>query len=111
MQLAGLSVFTALLTLTTVLSHYLEHVYRIARVATNERSSVSPFDLESLLTDWEDTLDDDIRRLVIRGNDLDSLTSRSSSCSAALAVIRRVYHSITILLFKLVFKHKELQKK
>lgn len=71
MQLAGLSVFTALLTLTIVLSHYLEHVYRIARVATNDRPPVSPFDLESLLTDWEDTLDDDIRRLVIRGNNLD----------------------------------------
>lgn len=66
-QLAGLSVFTALLTLTIVLSHYLEHVYSIARV----RPSVSAFDLETLLTDWEDTLDDDIRRLVIRGNDLD----------------------------------------
>jgi hypothetical protein len=70
-QLAGLSVFTALLTLTIVLSHYLEHVYRISRVAGSDRPSVSPFDLETLLTDWEDTLDDDIRRLVIRGNDLD----------------------------------------
>ena len=70
-QLAGLSIFTALLTLTIVLSHYLEHVYSIARVAVNSRQSVSPLDLETLLTDWEDTLDDDIRRLVIRGNDLD----------------------------------------
>jgi hypothetical protein len=70
-QLAGLSVFTALLTLTIVLSHYLEHVYRIARVAANDRPSVSPLNLETLLTDWEDTLEDDIRRLVIRGNDLD----------------------------------------
>ncbi|KAI5198270.1 hypothetical protein E4T39_06857 [Aureobasidium subglaciale] len=69
-QLAGLSVFTALLTLTDVLSQYLEHVYRISRSATNDRLPTSPFNLESLLTDWEDTLADDIRRLVMRGNDL-----------------------------------------
>ncbi|KAG9601564.1 hypothetical protein KCU77_g2749, partial [Aureobasidium melanogenum] len=70
-QHAGLSIFLAMLTLTGVLSRYLEHVYHISRVATTNPSSVSPFHLEMILADWEDTLEDDIRRLVLRGNDLD----------------------------------------
>lgn len=68
---SGLSVFLAMLTLTDVLSHYLEHVYHISRVAAPDRSAVSSFNLEMFLTDWEDALDDDIRRLVLRGTDLD----------------------------------------
>lgn len=60
-----------MLTLTDVLSRYLEHVYHVSRVTTTDRSPVSPFHLEMFLTDWEDTLEDDIRRLVLRGNDLD----------------------------------------
>ncbi|KAH0272260.1 hypothetical protein KCU91_g6803, partial [Aureobasidium melanogenum] len=70
-QHAGLSIFLAMLTLTDVLSQYLEHVYHISRVATTDRSPVSPLHLEMFLTDWEDTLDDETRRLVLRGNDLD----------------------------------------
>ncbi|KEQ90403.1 hypothetical protein AUEXF2481DRAFT_48759 [Aureobasidium subglaciale EXF-2481] len=98
-QLAGLSVFTALLTLTDVLSQYLEHMYRISRSAANDRSPTSPFNLESLLLDWEDTLPDDIRRLVIRGNDLGRAGAGNLRLSylAVKLLLRRILRDATNL--------------
>ncbi|KAI5242406.1 hypothetical protein E4T43_04858 [Aureobasidium subglaciale] len=98
-QLAGLSVFTALLTLTDVLSQYLEHMYRISRSAANDRSPTSPFNLESLLLDWEDTLPDDIRRLVIRGNNLgrEGAGNLRLSYLAVKLLLRRILRDATNL--------------
>ncbi|KAK6001691.1 hypothetical protein QM012_002181 [Aureobasidium pullulans] len=94
-QHTGFSVFLAMLTLTDVLSHYLEHVYHISRVTTTatDRSASTPFHLETFLTDWEDTLDDDIRRLVLRGNDLDR---------AGAANLRLSYLAVKLLLRRIV---------
>lgn len=92
-QNAGLSIFLAMLTLTDVLSRYLEHVYHISRVSTTDRSPVSPLHLEMFLTDWEDTLDDEIRRLVLRGNDLDQ---------AGAANLRLSYLAVKLLLCRIL---------
>ncbi|KAF2153591.1 hypothetical protein K461DRAFT_312932 [Myriangium duriaei CBS 260.36] len=69
-QTMGTSVFLALLTLTEVLGRYLENIYCVSK-SPSAHSSMSSVELELLLTGWEDTLDDDIRRLAIRGVCLD----------------------------------------
>ncbi|CAD0108375.1 unnamed protein product, partial [Aureobasidium uvarum] len=91
-QYAGLSIFLAMLTLTDVLSHYLENVYCISRTSPIDRPPTSSFHLETLLTDWEDSLEDDIRRLVIRGNDLDRAGSGNLRLSylAVKLLLRRI---------------------
>lgn len=66
-QILASSCFVALTTLTEVLGHCLEQVYHLGSSKTED---TSPFDLENLLTRWEDSLNDDIRRLVIRGTKL-----------------------------------------
>ncbi|KAL2850633.1 fungal-specific transcription factor domain-containing protein [Aspergillus pseudoustus] len=66
---AAASVFVALTTLTDVLAHYLEHVYSVSR--NFQPSSLSETDLEQVLRDWEDSLNDDVRHLVLRGINLD----------------------------------------
>jgi hypothetical protein len=65
----GASCFIALTTLTQVLGHCLEHVYHLERGLPSQQED-SPHRLESLLTGWEDSLDDNLRRLVIRGTSL-----------------------------------------
>lgn len=82
-----------MLTLTDVLSHYLEHVYHISRVTTTDRTAVSSFHLEMFLTDWEDTLDDDMRRLVLRGTDLGR---------AGAANLRLSYLAVKLLLRRIL---------
>lgn len=67
-QTFAASCFVALATLTEVLYHCLEHVYHLGKDVTKPESS--PFDFENLLTNWEDSLCDDLRRLVIRGTSL-----------------------------------------
>ena len=68
-QYFAASCFVALSTLTEVLGHCLEHVYRLDKDYPS-RPGMAPFDLERLLTDWEDSLDENLRRLVIRGTGL-----------------------------------------
>ena len=68
-QISAASCFVALTTLTDVLGHCLEHVYRLDNDYIR-RPDIAPFDLERLLTDWEDSLDEHLRRLVIRGTGL-----------------------------------------
>ncbi|KAJ9483219.1 hypothetical protein VN97_g10193 [Penicillium thymicola] len=68
-QRAAASIFVALTTLTDVLARYLEHVYCISKHASY--AEMSAMDLEQVLSDWEESLADDVRRLVIRGTNLD----------------------------------------
>ena len=69
-QHAAASIFIALTTLTEVLGRYLEHIYAVSD--TSQSPGLSGADLERLLSEWEDSLTDDIRRLVLRGNNLDA---------------------------------------
>ena len=64
----ALDIFIALVTLTEVLGHYLEHIHSISK-------SFQPFkmtatDLEQLLLVWEEYLGSNIRRVVLRGTGL-----------------------------------------
>ncbi|KAE8380956.1 fungal-specific transcription factor domain-containing protein [Aspergillus bertholletiae] len=70
-HIAASLVFLPLTTLTEVLGTYLQHVYRVSESSPcpTESSSV---DLERLLTDWEESLSDDIRRIVLRGTHLNA---------------------------------------
>lgn len=62
--MAAASIFVALTSLTEVLSCYLEHVYSVSKVFTMEKSAA---ELEQHLSEWEVSLSDDIRRLLLRG--------------------------------------------
>ena len=68
-QIFAASCFVALITLTDVLGHCLEHVYHLGK-DFSKKPEASPFGLENLLTNWEDSLSDSLRRLVIRGTGL-----------------------------------------
>lgn len=68
-QIFAASCFVALTTLTQVLGHCLEHVYDLEKDFL-KKPDASPFELETLLANWEDSLDDTFRRLVIRGTKL-----------------------------------------
>ncbi|KAL1908332.1 hypothetical protein Sste5344_005860 [Sporothrix stenoceras] len=68
-QTFAASCFVALVTLTEVLYRCLEHVYNLDKYNV-ARPESSLFDFETLLTNWEDSLSDDLRRLVIRGTNL-----------------------------------------
>lgn len=63
---AAASVFVALTTLTDVLARYLEHVYSVSK-SFPQPSGLSEMDLEHILREWEESLTDDIRRIVLRG--------------------------------------------
>lgn len=69
-QTAAASIFIALTSLTEILGRYLEHIYAVSD--TLYSPELSGTDLERLLSEWEDSLTDDIRRLVLRGNNLDA---------------------------------------
>ncbi|KAF7592696.1 hypothetical protein BBP40_012598 [Aspergillus hancockii] len=71
LQIAASAVFIALTTLTEVLGRYLEHVYKFSR-NTPYPPETSPVDLERLLSEWEESLSDDIRRVVLRGTHLNT---------------------------------------
>jgi hypothetical protein len=68
-QTFAASYFVALATLTEVLGRCLKQVYNLERDFSKVQES-SPFDLEILLAKWEDSLNDELRRLVIRGTRL-----------------------------------------
>jgi hypothetical protein len=65
----GASCFVAFTTLTEVLGHTLDHIYQLGKDFT-KMPQASPFELESFLINWEDSLSDNLRRLVIRGTNL-----------------------------------------
>lgn len=67
-QRSAASVFVALTTLTDVLARYLEHVYSVSKDTPSEMSAM---DLEQILIEWEESLDDDVRHLVLRGTHFD----------------------------------------
>lgn len=91
-QIAGTSIFVALLTLTEVLGRYLEHIYHVAK-PPNIESSPMPVDFEAILTNWEDTLPDNaMRRLVMRGNNLEN---------PGAANLRLSYLSVKLLLSRI----------
>lgn len=64
------SIFVALTTLTDVLARYLEHVYCVSR-SSPSTLEMTTIDLERILSEWEGSLGDDIRRLALRGTRLD----------------------------------------
>ncbi|KAG9597579.1 hypothetical protein KCU97_g4306, partial [Aureobasidium melanogenum] len=64
-----------------------------SRLSPAQHAAVSSFHLEMFLTDWEDTLEDDIRRLVLRGNDLDR---------AGAANLRLSYLAVKLLLRRIL---------
>ncbi|KAJ5386873.1 hypothetical protein N7509_009414 [Penicillium cosmopolitanum] len=66
-QKGAASVFIALTTLTDVLARYLEHVYSVSKEFPHSNAHT----LEQILSDWEESLSDDIRRIVLRGTHLD----------------------------------------
>ncbi|CEL02244.1 hypothetical protein ASPCAL03415 [Aspergillus calidoustus] len=87
---AAASVFVALTTLTDVLAHYLEHVYSVSR--TFQPISLSEADLEQIIRDWEESLGDDVRHLVLRGTKLDI---------PGAANFRLAYLSVNLLLYRI----------
>lgn len=68
-QIFAASCFGAFTTLTEVLGYCLEHVYHLKKDFLKKQEE-SPFDLEDHLTNWENSLNDNLRRLVIRGTSL-----------------------------------------
>ncbi|KAJ5742730.1 uncharacterized protein N7511_011131 [Penicillium nucicola] len=67
-QRTAASIFIALTGLTDVLSRFLEHVYSVSK--ESRQSEMSAIQLENLLNEWEESLNGDVRRLVLRGTDL-----------------------------------------
>ena len=63
---AAASVFVALTTLTDVLARYLEHVYSVSK-SFPQPGGTTEVDLEHILSEWEESLSDDVRRIVLRG--------------------------------------------
>ncbi|KAB8279670.1 fungal-specific transcription factor domain-containing protein [Aspergillus minisclerotigenes] len=70
-QIAAALVFLSLITLTDVLSTYLQHVYKVSE-STAYPPEMSSVDLERLLTDWEESLSGDVRRIALRGTHLNA---------------------------------------
>jgi hypothetical protein len=68
-QVSAIKCFVALMTLTDVLGYSLEHVYNLDKDFSRKPES-SPISLENQLTAWEDSLDDSMRRVVMRGTGL-----------------------------------------
>ncbi|KAL5341889.1 fungal-specific transcription factor domain-containing protein [Aspergillus crustosus] len=67
---AAASIFVALTTLTDVLARYLEHVYSVSS-SFPQAPEMSEMDLEQILRAWEESLSDDVRRIILRGIHLD----------------------------------------
>jgi hypothetical protein len=64
------SIFIAFITLTEVLGRYLEHIYHVSK--DFPPLPVSTSDFEILLSSWEGKLTDEVRRIVIRGTDINA---------------------------------------
>ncbi|OHF04245.1 fungal specific transcription factor domain-containing protein [Colletotrichum orchidophilum] len=58
------SVYLAFVALARFLDRYLERIYDLEKTSTT-----GPWDLEVLLTQWEDSLENNIRRRIIRGGE------------------------------------------
>ncbi|EYE94458.1 Zn(II)2Cys6 transcription factor [Aspergillus ruber CBS 135680] len=72
-QKAASSIFITLTTLTDILGRYLEHIYQVSKINhpyPPEMQSATYF--EHILSKWEESLPDDIRRLVLRGTHLNA---------------------------------------
>lgn len=89
--MTGASGFVALVGLTEVLGHCLEHVYDIQNGTAAQQAALSPLGLEVLLTRWEDSLDDYLRRLVMRGTTLSG---------PGIANLRLSYLSVKLLILR-----------
>ncbi|TEA20484.1 putative transcriptional regulatory protein [Colletotrichum sidae] len=68
-QTSAAAVFTALVTLTGVLDKYLEFVYDLNQSHDNDGGRTT-LGLELSLGQWEDSLPDDVRRVITRGTNL-----------------------------------------
>lgn len=86
-QRAAASVFVALTTLTDVLACYLEHVYSVSKRV--QSSGMSELDLEHILSEWEESLGTDVRRIVLRGTYLNT---------SGAANLRLAYLGVKLLL-------------
>lgn len=64
------AVFVGLITLTKILDVYLDHVF-ILKHGGDLHDRITNLDLESRLTQWEDSLPGEIRRMILRGVGLD----------------------------------------
>ena len=64
------AVFVGLITLTKILDVYLEHVFLLKQGGDLLRRTTD-LDLESRLTQWEDSLPGELRRVILRGVGLD----------------------------------------
>ncbi|KAF4915177.1 putative transcriptional regulatory protein [Colletotrichum viniferum] len=64
LDLNAASVYLAFVSLAQFLDKYLESIYDLEKTFTS-----GPWDLEVLLTKWEDSLDNPLRRRIIRGGD------------------------------------------
>lgn len=69
-QRAGASIFVAFSGLTDVLARYLEDVYSVSK--ESQSLGVSAIGLETFLHDWEESLSDDVRHIILRGTTLDA---------------------------------------
>ncbi|KAL4806233.1 fungal-specific transcription factor domain-containing protein [Aspergillus unguis] len=87
---AAASVFVAFASLTDILARYLEHVCSVSKEFS--QSTVSEIRLEQILRDWEDSLGDDVRHIVLRGIHLDI---------PGAANFRLAYLSVKLLLRRL----------
>ncbi|TPX15462.1 uncharacterized protein E0L32_004442 [Thyridium curvatum] len=86
-QIFAASCFIALITLTEVLGRCLEHVYDVGKASS--KPAMTPIALENMLAGWEDSLDDTLRRLVIRGTQI---------VGAGAANLRLSYLSVKLLI-------------
>jgi hypothetical protein len=90
-QVIGASGFVALTGLTEVLGHCLEYIYDLQNGSAAQQAPPSPLGLEVLLTKWEDSLDDHLRRLVLRGTSLSG---------PGVANLRLSYLSVKLLILR-----------
>ncbi|KAF2014482.1 hypothetical protein BU24DRAFT_451511 [Aaosphaeria arxii CBS 175.79] len=91
-QLAAASIFVSWVSLTEVLGRLLEHIYHVSKAATLKSTVNENLQLEIILTEWEESLPEDIRKIVMRGTDL-SIPGAANFRLAYLAVkllLRRI---------------------
>ncbi|KAJ9137065.1 Zn(2)-C6 fungal-type DNA-binding domain [Pleurostoma richardsiae] len=81
-------IFIALVGLTEVLAHYLEHIYR-AKPADPDQPGRN---FELALNAWVEALPDDVRRIIVRGTQLD--TPGASNLRLAYLSVRLLLHRI-----------------
>ncbi|GKZ24237.1 hypothetical protein AbraCBS73388_011041 [Aspergillus brasiliensis] len=81
---AAATIFIAFTTLTEVLGQYLEYIYHVSDPVRKTITSLS-----QLLTNWEDSLDNNTRHVILRGTDL---------TTPGAANLRLAYLSVKLLL-------------